>query len=151
MADIEITLLNNKQTHSEYGNTILTSKLKGYTVVAGEDCATEIKVKYPEAFTTFDKSVYMKNALGEYSELQLKKYEQGCAFKLPASMTFAGITTLVFYAKGQSETTVWLPVEIPIAATNVNYKKVAMASPDVLQEAISAVAEMREFLRKHKE
>lgn len=112
----------------------------GYTAIAGEDNVTEIEVNYPTAYAAQTRYVYMKNAKGEYAT---KQFDGGASvtFNLPASMTFAGNTVLVFYAGDNNGKTVWSPVIVPIAATGVDYQKVAMASPDTLREVVAAAQE----------
>ena len=142
MAMIEITLLPNKRSKVSWA--------QGYAVVEGESDTTEISVRFPDTFAGMRRYVYMRNAKGEYAEKGLDWAHPEKVFSLPASMTFAGTTTLVFYAESDTEKAVWLPIEIPIAATSVDYKEVARASPDILQEAIKATEEIREFLKQQK-
>ena len=146
MARISIVLMPNKRA-------LVTAETAGRTVVEGEDNATEISVRYPDAYARsplVNRYVYMRNAKGEYATKELNDARAEKVFSLPASMTFAGTTTLVFYAESKTEKAVWLPIEIPIAATSVDYKEVARASPDILQEAIKATEEIREFLKQQK-
>ena len=84
--------------------------------------------------------------------------DDGYSFTLPAEMTFAGNTFLTFYVlQGDTSSiiqnpdglfvydnekvtkTIWQPVVVPILATGVDYKRVAMASPDILDDAIRAI------------
>ena len=59
-------------------------------------------------------------------------------------MTVAGNTFLVFQAlTGEGENrikTVWAPIVVPVTETSIDYRKVAMASPDILAEAIAVAA-----------
>ena len=145
MTAIEITLFPNKRSKTAWA--------QNYAVVEGEDGVTEIAVRFPESYASSPLVrlyVYMKNAKGEYAVKELDWARAEKSFSLPASMTFAGTTTLVFYAESKTEKAVWLPIEIPIAATSVDYKEVARASPDILQEAIKATEEIREFLKQQK-
>ncbi len=146
MAQINITLLPNKQAKVAWG--------QGYSIVEGENNATEIGVRYPPGYADSPLSrryAYMRNAKGEYATQELYGSGATKTFTLPASMTYAGATTIVFYSESENEKIVWMPVEIPIAATHMDYKKVAAASEDVLQEAIKATEELRKFLKQKKE
>ena len=146
MAKIDIYLLPNKQTKVTWE--------QGYSIVEGENNATEIGVRYPPGYADSPlarRYAYMKNAKGEYAAQELFGSGAIKTFTLPASMTYAGTTTIVFYSESENEKIVWMPVEIPIAATHMDYKKVATASEDILQKAIKAVEELREFLKQKKE
>ena len=143
MARIEVLLFPSKAAR-------VTATVERYSVVEGESGETEINVSYPAAYIAHNRYVYMRNAKGECASIIFDKREGAHTFTLPASMTFAGTTTLVFYAESDTEKAVWLPIEIPIAATSVDYKEVARASPDILREAIKATEEIREFLKQQK-
>ena len=146
MPNITITLLTNKRTRQTIDtlDVNVVAQAGGYNVVEGENNATEIQVNYPDAYTGQRRYVYMKNAKGEYDTYEFTG--STTSFKLPASMTYAGNTILVFYASsGSGENvvkTVWNPVIVPITATGINYAKVAMASVDVLDEYIRIASEI---------
>lgn len=147
MPNIVITLLTSKRTRQiiDALDVSVVAQPGGYSVIEGEDNATEIKVVYPEAYVFGNCYVYMKNARGEHLLKMLDKaeelYKSEKTFTLPASMTFAGNTSLVFYAIDGDSKTVWSPVIVPIAATGVDYKKAAMASSDLLYEAVAKAQE----------
>ncbi|MBQ8725536.1 MAG: hypothetical protein IJY84_00335 [Clostridia bacterium] len=146
MPNITITLLTNKRTRQTIDalDVNVVAQAGGYNVVEGENNATEIQVNYPDAYTGQRRYVYMKNAKCEYDTYEFTG--STTSFKLPASMTYAGNTILVFYASsGSGENavkTVWNPVIVPITATGINYAKVAMASVDVLDEYIRIASEI---------
>lgn len=146
MANITITLLTNKRTRQTIDalDVNVVAQAGGYNVVEGENNATEIQVNYPDAYTGQRRYVYMKNAKGEYDTHEFT--DNTTTFKLPASMTYAGNTVLVFYASSgngdDAVKTVWNPVIVPITATGINYAKVAMASVDILDEYIRMADEI---------
>lgn len=143
MVEIEIILFSNKHTHVRWSDA-------SGAIVEGEHNVTSIRVTYPQAYSSLRRYAYLVNAKGESARVDFEGLLSQKQFLLPASMTFAGTTKLVFYAESDTEKMVWLPIEIPIAATNVDYKEVARASPDILQEAIKATEELREFLKQQK-
>lgn len=143
MTEIEVILLPDKRVLVRWGEG---SKL----TVEGEHNVTSIRVTYPQAYSSLRRYAYLVNAKGESARVDFEGLLSQKQFLLPASMTFAGTTKLVFYAESDTEKMVWLPIEIPIAATSVDYKEVARASPDILQEAIKATEEIREFLKQQK-
>lgn len=146
MPNITITLLTNKRTRQTIDalDVNVVAQAGGYNVVEGENNATEIQVNYPDAYVGQRRYVYMKNAKGEYDTHEFTG--DATKFTLPASMTYAGNTILVFYASsGSGESavkTVWNPVIVPITATGINYAKVAMASIDLLDEYIRIANEI---------
>lgn len=146
MPNITITLLTNKRTRQTIDtfDVNVVAQAGGYNVVEGENNATEIQVNYPDAYVGQRRYVYMKNAKGEYDTHEFTG--DTTKFTLPASMTYAGNTILVFYASsGSGESaikTVWNPVIVPITATGINYAKVAMASIDLLDEYIHIANEI---------
>lgn len=147
MSNIDITLLTSKRTSLSVDGlaTSVVYQQGGYRVIAGEGNATTIRVHYPPTYGGQHAYVYMRNAKGEYATQDFGELDSTTKeFRLPASMTFAGNTFLVFHADdgdgdGQIKT-VWERVVIPIAATGEDYQAVAMASPDVLAQAIAVAA-----------
>lgn len=148
MANIDITLLTSKRTYIEVdglGSTVAT-QAGGYIVVAGEGNATKFSVHYPSTYAGYAAFVYMKNSAGDYKTHHFGTLSTtDVEFLLPAEMTLEGNTSLVFYAvtgSGENKVTaIWAPVIVPVTSTGVDYKKVAVASPDVLEEVISEAAE----------
>lgn len=146
MANITITLLENKRSRQAVDglDTIVAQQAGGYSVIATEDKATTLEVRYPTSYIGQTGCVYMKNARGEYATIDFPRIEQTLTFKLPATMTVAGNTFLVFQALvGTGDNaikTVWAPVVVPVTETSIDYRKVAMASPDILAEAIAVAA-----------
>ena len=147
MSNIDITLLTSKRTSLSVDGlaTSVVYQQGGYRVIAGEGNATTIRVHYPPTYGGQHAYVYMRNAKGEYATQDFGELDSTTKeFRLPASMTFAGNTFLVFHADdgdgdGQIKT-VWERVVIPIAATGEDYQAVAMASPDILAQAIAVAA-----------
>lgn len=135
---IKITLLITKQTRQQQDGLDRTviGLVNGYKVVQGEHNATSITVAYPPEYKESNRYVYMKNAVGGFETKIFTAGEETLTFTLPDTMTHAGNTELVFFAEGNEVVTVWLPVILLVTATGVDYRKVAMASPDLLNQAI---------------
>lgn len=143
MANITVTLLTSKRTRQTIDalDSVVAAQAGGYTVVEGEDNATEIVVNYPETYTSKNRYVYMKNARGEYDTKEFSTGGTQKTFTLPGSMAYRGNTILVFYATDGDSTTAWLPVIVPVAETGVDYKQVATASEDFLKEILKTTGE----------
>lgn len=147
MANIIITLLNNKRSRQTIGglDSSVAMQAGGYSVIENEHNATVFEVHFPTEYHGQTGSVHMKNAKGEYATHNLGAIIDTHTFSLPSAMTYAGNTLLVFEARnevdGETTKTVWAPIVVPVTATSVDYKKVAMASPDILAEAIAVAAD----------
>lgn len=151
MANITVTLLTSKrtrQTIDALDNTVLT-QAGGYTIVEGENKATKIKVNYPEEYASWSRYVYMKNAKGEHDFYYFEPGES--EFDFPGSMAYRGNTVLVFYAVNGDVTVPWLPVIVPIAATGIDYAKVATASEDFLKQVLSQASEASSICKRIEE
>lgn len=138
MANITITLLTNKRIRTTIDAYDVTVAMQpgGYSVIAGEHNATEIEVRYPDAYASRKCSVYMKNAKGEYVVQDFDNPLTVKSFTLPDTMTFAGNTTLVFSATDDTSKTIWSPVIVPVVATGIDYRKLAMYSTDILDSVV---------------
>ncbi len=153
MANIIITLLSNKRSRQtvEGQDAIVATQAGGYSVIESENNSTTFEVRFPAEYYGQGGAVYMKNAKGEYGTIGLGVIGASHSFKLPDTMTVAGNTFLVFQATdssadaelGSPPKTVWAPIVVPVMATSVDYTKVAMASPDVLAEAIAVAADAK--------
>ncbi len=148
MANIDITLLTSKRTRISVDglDSVVATQAGGYIVVAGESETTTFAVHFPSNFIGQTSWVYMKNSKGEYKVKHFGILQSAdVTFTLPGEMTVAGNTYLVFYATygaGESEIkTVWSPVVVPVASTGIDYRKVAVASPDVLEQVITEAGE----------
>lgn len=156
MANIEITLLTSKRTFINVDGlgSVVAAQAGGYIAVAGEHNTTTIAVQYPTMYAGQAAWVHMRNSAGEYKTIKFDALRDPAKveFALPGEMTLEGNTYLVFYAvsgSGSDEVkTVWSPVVVPIASTGVDYKKVAMASPDVLEKVMTESAEAIKIARE---
>lgn len=156
MANIEITLLTSKRTFVNVDGlgSVVAAQAGGYVAVAGEHNSTTIAVQYPNTYAGQAAWVHMRNSAGEYKTIKFDALHDPAKveFALPGEMTLEGNTYLVFYAvsgSGDDEVkTVWAPVVVPIASTGVDYKKVAMASPDVLEKVMTESAEAIRIARE---
>ncbi len=158
MANIDITLLTSKRTRISVDglDSVAATQAGGYIVVAGESETTTFAVHFPSNFIGQTSWVYMKNSKGEYKVKHFGMLKSAdVTFTLPEEMTFAGNTYLVFYATyGAGESTiktVWSPVVVPVASTGIDYRKVAVASPDVLEEVITEAGEAIRIARELRE
>lgn len=136
--DIRITLLLTKQTRQQMDGYDVQAVVQrnGYQVMQGENKATEFTVIYPSAYRSQKRWVYMRNAVGGFAMIEFPQGEDTVNFTLPDTMTHAGNTSLVFNAENEAKT-VWQPVIVPILATGVDYRAIAMASPDLLRQAVA--------------
>ncbi len=148
MANIDITLLTSKRTRISVDglDSVAATQAGGYIVVAGESEVTTFGVHFPSNYIGQTSWVYMKNSKGEYKVKHFGTLQNAdVTFTLPGEMTVAGNTYLVFYATyGEGESaikTVWAPIVVPVASTGIDYRKVAVASPDVLEQVITEAGE----------
>ncbi len=145
---ITVNLLTNKSTYvlNDELETNYSTNERGYKVIQSENNATKIIVNYPTGYGTYNKYVEMTNAKGQSTLLELGS---DLEFTLPNTMTFAGNTILVFTAVADDIKVVWQKVIIPITATGVDFKNIALGSEDVLIEAIEASKKAEEIYQKY--
>ncbi|MCL2598893.1 MAG: collagen-like protein [Firmicutes bacterium] len=142
MADVSIWLLETKQSRQNINGyeVSMVAQRSGYQIVAGEDGVTEFEIYYPPQYKNMFRAVHMVNAKREFKVLTFEPGEERVSFFMPKSMTFAGNTWLTFSAfEGDNNTTNWVSIPVLITATHRDYRKEAMASPDILEDAIRAI------------